>query len=66
MLTAFYILVAVCAAFVILSLQVVRAHERKRARREAEAPAERQEPEEQEEEFFRSPIYRAMEVIAHM
>lgn len=69
MLTAFYIFVAVCAVFVILSLQVVRAHEKKtaRLREEADRAAQSGEaPEIREEEFFRSPIYKAMEVIAHM
>ncbi len=66
LLTLFYIFVAVCACFVILSLQIVRAHERKLARKtEAKALGEAVE-DIPEEEFFTSPIYKAMEVIAHM
>ena len=67
MLTAFYILVAVCVAFVVLSLQVVRAHEKKLAEKADEPPAGDSElPAAQEEEFFSSPIYKVMEVIAHL
>lgn len=71
MLTAFYILVAVCTVFVVISLQVVRAHEKKRAAiQEAVAAAEQAETEAPavlpEEEFFTSPIYKAMEFIAHL
>lgn len=71
MLSAFYIFVAVCTVFVIISLQVVRAHEKKMAaiaaavseaeQAETEAPAVLPE-----DEFFASPIYKAMEFIAHM
>jgi len=70
MLTAFYIIVAICTIFVIVSLQVVRAHEKKMAeKREAAAKtfSETGEmPFVSEEEFFSSPIYKAMEVIAHL
>lgn len=70
MLTAFYLLVAVCALFVILSLQVVRAHEKTVMARKEEARKVFEETGEMpliaEEEFFASPIYKAMEVIAHM
>ncbi len=62
MLTAFYIFVAAMTAFVILSLAIVRNHE-KAASRRAEEPEEKRLP---EEEFFDSPIYKAMEFIAHM
>ncbi len=67
MLTAFYIFVAVAACFVILSLAVVRAHEKKAASKE-ELPALESDglPKAQEDEFFTSPLYRAMEIIAHM
>lgn len=70
MLTAFYILVAVCVVFVIASLRVVRAHEknmaakREEARRIAEETGE--EPFVAEEEFFTSPIYKVMEAVAHL
>ena len=67
MLTVFYIFVAVAACFVILSLAVVRAHEKKLARKEEtreEVPDGL--PEAQEDEFFTSPLYIAMEFIAHM
>lgn len=70
MLTAFYIFVAVCAVFVILSLQVVRAHEKKVRQIQEEIEAAKAAGEnlyvKSEEEFFTSPIYKAMEVIAHM
>lgn len=70
MLTAFYIFVAVCVVFVILSLQVVRAHEKKVREKQAVIEAARTAGEspyvKPEEEFFTSPIYKAMEVIAHM
>ena len=70
MLTAFYIIVAVCVVFVVASLQIVRAHEKKMAakREEARRIAEEtgQEPFVEEEEFFSSPIYRAMEAVAHL
>ena len=67
MLTAFYIFVAVAACFVILSLAVVRAHEKKLAERSTQTHAEPDGlPEAQEEEFFTSPLYIAMEFIAHM
>ena len=70
MLTAFYIIVAICVVFVVLSLQVVRAHERKTAQERVEAQRIAEETGEEpfipEEEFFSSPIYRTMEVIAHL
>ena len=71
MLYAFYIFVAVCVAFVVLSLLVVQAHEKNMARRreEAEALAEATGEEPlpvREEEFFDSPIYKAMEAVAHL
>ena len=70
MLTAFYIFVAVCAVFVILSLQVVRAHEKKIRQMQEKIEAAKAAGEtlyvKPEEEFFTSPIYKAMEVIAHM
>lgn len=67
MLTAFYIFVAVATCFVILSLQVVRAHEKKlAAKKDAEKPEGDLPPEAPEEEFFSSPLYKAMEFIAHM
>ena len=67
MLTAFYIFVAVATCFVILSLAVVRAHEKKLAKKAERAPAESDGlPVKQEDEFFTSPIYLAMEFIAHM
>ena len=67
MLTAFYVLVAVCTVFVILSLNVVRAHEKKLAEKEKNAPPENSDlPQAQEEEFFTSPIYKAMDFIAKM
>lgn len=67
MLTAFYIFVAAAACFVILSLAVVRAHEKKCAGK-TEAVTEEPDglPVKQEEEFFTSPLYIAMEYIAHM
>lgn len=66
MLTAFYVIVAVCAAFVCLSLAVVRAHER-HVKEKAESTEQRDTPlEAQEEEFFSSPIYKAMEAVAHL
>ncbi len=64
MLTFFYILVAVCTVFVILSLAVVRAHE-KRVKERAEQESDSPLP-VQEDEFFTSPIYKAMDFIAHM
>lgn len=64
MLTAFYVVVAVCALFVILSLAVVRSHEKHREERAA-APEDTPLP-AQEEEFFSSPIYKAMEAVAHL
>lgn len=70
MLTAFYIIVAVCVVFVVASLQAVRAHEKKMAQKREEAAKYLAETGEElfveEEEFFQSPIYKAMEVIAHM
>ncbi len=71
MLTAFYIIVAICVVYVVLSLQVVRAHEKKMAalREEAEKMAAETGEEPflpQEEDFFFSPIYKSMEVIAHL
>ena len=65
MLTVFYIVVAVLTLFVILSLAVVRAHEKKRAETAERIASETPLP-AQEEEFFSSPIYQAMEFIAHM
>ena len=65
MLTAFYILVAICVVFVVVSLKVVQAHEKKVAQR-AEQPVESDMPVEQDDEFFTSPIYKAMEAIAHL
>ena len=64
MLTVFYILVAIVTLFIILSLQVVRAHDRKLDRRE-EQREETPLP-VQEDEFFESPIYKVMEVIARL
>ena len=67
MLTAFYLLVAVAACFVILSLTVVRAHEKKLEKKEKTHDLLSDGlPEAQEDEFFTSPIYLAMEYIAHM
>ena len=70
MLTAFYIFVAICVVFVAASLQAVRGHEKRMARKREEAAriaAETgEEPFVPEEEFFTSPIYKAMEVIAHL
>ena len=67
MLTAFYIIVAVCVVFVVLSLQVVKAHEKKMAKKAEEKRDEASDmPVAQEDEFFDSPIYKAMEVIAHL
>jgi len=67
MLTAFYIFVAAAACFVILSLAVVRAHEKKLAEKTDPVMEEPEGlPVEQEEEFFASPLYIAMEYIAHM
>lgn len=67
MLTAFYIFVAAAACFVILSLAVVRAHEKKLAEKTEPAPEETEGlPVKQEDEFFTSPLYIAMEFIAHM
>ena len=70
MLTAFYIIVAICVLFVIGSLWAVRAHEKKMAilREEAEKKAAEtgEEPFVPEEEFFSSPIYKAMEAVAHL
>ncbi len=71
MLNAFYIFVAVCTVFVIISLQVVRAHEKKMAAVAMAISAAEQAGTEApvvlpEEEFFTSPIYKAMEFIAHM
>ncbi len=65
-LNIFYILVAICVCFVVLSLAVVRAHERKLAEKAERTPASDGLPEEQEDEFFTSPIYKAMSFIAHM
>lgn len=67
MLTAFYVIVAVAACFVILSLAIVRAHEKKaaeKAEKLKDLPPDM--PREQDDEFFESPIYKAMEFIAHM
>ena len=51
----------------ILSLTVVRAHEKKAAEKAAQTPAESEGlPEAQEDEFFTSPLYIAMDFIAHM
>ena len=62
MLKAFYIFVAVAACFVILSLAVVRAHERKLAKKEESAPAEADGlPQKQEDEFFTSPLFDYIE-----
>jgi len=70
MLTAFYIFVAVCVVFVIVSLWSVRAHEKRTALKREEAARIAEETGEApfipEEEFFTSPIYKAMEVIAHL
>ena len=70
MLIAFYIFVAVCVVFVVTSLQAVKAHEKKMAEKEAEAKRIAEETGEEpaviEEEFFQSPIYKAMSVIAHL
>ena len=67
MLTAFYILVAAAACFVILSLAVVRSHEKKlEQKKENSIPEVDGLPEAQEDEFFASPIYAVMEYIAHM
>ena len=65
LLTLFYIFVAAAACFVILSLAVVRAHEKRVAAKEETAPEDGL-PQAQEEEFFSSPIYKAMDFIAHM
>ena len=65
MLTAFYIICAVLTAFVVLSLAIVRAHEKKAAERAEAAAASGREP-LPEEEFFSSPIYKVMEVVAHL
>ena len=67
MLTAFYIFVAAAACFVILSLAVVRAHEKKLAKKKETAAEEAESlPVAQEDEFFTSPLYIAMDYIAHM
>ena len=67
MLTAFYIFVAAAACFVILSLAVVRGHEKKLANKaDTPSPAAEGLPEAQEDEFFSSPLYRVMDFIAHM
>lgn len=70
MLIAFYIFVAVCVVFVVVSLQVVKAHEKRMAEKQAAAQKRAEETGEEpvvyEEEFFSSPIYRAMSVIAHL
>lgn len=70
MLTAFYIFVAICVVFVVASLQVVRAHEKTMAQKREEASRMAGETGEEpfipEEEFFTSPIYKAMAAIAHL
>ena len=70
MLTAFYIIVAICVVFVVASLKVVAAHEKKMEAKRAEARRIAEETGEEpfvaEEEFFESPIYKAMEAIAHL
>lgn len=70
MLTAFYIFVAVCTLFVIASLQIVRKHEKTMAQKREQARKIAEETGEMpfvaEEEFFSSPIYKAMEVVAHL
>ena len=67
MLYVFYAVVAIAAVFVIVSLQVVKAHEKKVAAREASVEAaDPAMPVEQDDDFFYSPLYKAMEFVAHM
>ena len=70
MLTVFYLFVALCVVFVVLSLNIVRAHEKNMAALREEARKTFEETGEMpfipEEEFYASPIYKAMEVIAHL